>query len=284
MKIEQIETREALGWDNQTCLEQGGIKGLNVGSGIDFFNSYKDGEFLYIDIDSITDPHGISSSEGEIVRVNEEYYFLQQDVTKPMPLKPESFQWIFCEHFVEHIEPYDFYLQAKECYRLLKPGGTMRISTPNLSLYMQGYLDKDKDDAFFRRHHKELLGLIGGLLTRPGDRPLNEGEMAYAAQFWRNVDPDFTLESNDRADCNKRILDTLDRVLHRPAVMVNQIFQFYGHKWIYDIEELTYWLGKAGCSESQISVCDYRQGKDEQLYQLDRDYHNDESIYIEVYK
>ncbi len=45
----------------------------------------------------------------------------------------------------------------------------------------------------------------------------------------------------------------------RPAFMVNQIFNFYGHRWIYDADELRYVLASAGFA-SAMRVCSFRQG------------------------
>ena len=54
------------------------------------------------------------------------------DATRPFPLPSESFDFVFSEHMIEHV----YFLQGRqmitECYRILKPGGRIRIATPNL--------------------------------------------------------------------------------------------------------------------------------------------------------
>ena len=56
------------------------------------------------------------------------------DATKPFPLPPGSFDAVHCEHVIEHI-PYEGAMtMLAECHRILRPGGLLRIATPNLAL------------------------------------------------------------------------------------------------------------------------------------------------------
>jgi len=62
------------------------------------------------------------------------------DLTMPLPASSETITFIYCEHFIEHIS----FNQAKrlisECYRVLKPGGVLRVSTPSLRKLIDEYL------------------------------------------------------------------------------------------------------------------------------------------------
>ena len=55
------------------------------------------------------------------------------DATEPFPIPTGSIDYVFSEHMIEHIS----YLQGKEmlteCARVLKPGGKIRLATPDLS-------------------------------------------------------------------------------------------------------------------------------------------------------
>ena len=54
------------------------------------------------------------------------------DATQSFPLPSGSFDFIFSEHMIEHV-PFDQgQKMLRECYRVLKPGGKIRIATPNL--------------------------------------------------------------------------------------------------------------------------------------------------------
>lgn len=67
------------------------------------------------------------------------------DATKPFPLPSESFDAVQCEHVIEHVT-YDAGLaMLRECHRVLRNGGIMRIATPNLDLFRR-LLDGDDDD------------------------------------------------------------------------------------------------------------------------------------------
>lgn len=57
-------------------------------------------------------------------------YYL--DATLPFPFPDHCFDFVFSEHMIEHI-PFKYGLHMlAECKRVLKPGGVVRIATPNL--------------------------------------------------------------------------------------------------------------------------------------------------------
>ena len=54
------------------------------------------------------------------------------DATKPFPLSSNCFCFIHAEHMIEHIPVADGVGMLRECHRILRPGGVVRIVTPNL--------------------------------------------------------------------------------------------------------------------------------------------------------
>lgn len=54
------------------------------------------------------------------------------DATQLFPLPDDSFDLIFSEHMIEHVTFEQGLQMLSECYRVLRPGGTIRIATPNL--------------------------------------------------------------------------------------------------------------------------------------------------------
>ncbi len=58
------------------------------------------------------------------------------DGTKPFFFKDNTFDYIFCEHMIEHITCQEAMSMLKECSRILKPGGKIRISTPDLEVHL----------------------------------------------------------------------------------------------------------------------------------------------------
>jgi predicted SAM-dependent methyltransferase len=63
------------------------------------------------------------------------------DLTKRFPLPDGSFQYIFGEHVIEHLNYDDGLDMLRECYRVLAPGGKIRLATPNLLKYVQLFRD-----------------------------------------------------------------------------------------------------------------------------------------------
>ena len=54
------------------------------------------------------------------------------DATRRFPFKDGTFDYVFSEHMIEHISYADGVRMLSECYRVLRSGGTVRISTPDL--------------------------------------------------------------------------------------------------------------------------------------------------------
>ena len=63
------------------------------------------------------------------------------DATQTFPLPDCSFDYIFSEHMIEHVTYQNGKRMILECYRVLKPGGLLRISTPDLSFLVDLYKD-----------------------------------------------------------------------------------------------------------------------------------------------
>ncbi|MEJ0007424.1 MAG: methyltransferase domain-containing protein [Steroidobacteraceae bacterium] len=57
---------------------------------------------------------------------------LQHDATQPFPVPSESFDYIYTEHMVEHIPYVGAQAMFKECLRMLKPRGVLRVVTPSI--------------------------------------------------------------------------------------------------------------------------------------------------------
>jgi predicted SAM-dependent methyltransferase len=59
------------------------------------------------------------------------------DATKPFPIQDGVLSYVFSEHVVEHLSYVEGQAMMRECYRTLKPGGKIRIATPNLLKLIQ---------------------------------------------------------------------------------------------------------------------------------------------------
>ena len=54
------------------------------------------------------------------------------DATKKFPFENNSFDYIFSEHMIEHIDHAQGNFMLSECFRVLKPNGKIRIATPDI--------------------------------------------------------------------------------------------------------------------------------------------------------
>ena len=64
------------------------------------------------------------------------------DVTEGLPF--DEAQFIFAEHFIEHL-PFDAALQfLRECRRVLLENGVLRLSTPNLDWVLRSHYDPSR--------------------------------------------------------------------------------------------------------------------------------------------
>jgi predicted SAM-dependent methyltransferase len=61
------------------------------------------------------------------------------DATKPFPFDSNAFEFVYSEHMIEHIPFAAGQNMLRECFRVLKPNGTLRISTPNLAFLVDLY-------------------------------------------------------------------------------------------------------------------------------------------------
>lgn len=70
------------------------------------------------------------------------------DLGRDLPFPPESCSAIFSEHVIEHLSKSQGESLLRECYRVLQPGGVLRMSTPDTGRYLRSYAG----DREFLRH------------------------------------------------------------------------------------------------------------------------------------
>lgn len=177
--------------DDLLKIKRGKIK-LNVGCGTD----YKKG---WINIDNNSDD-------------NIEKLDLNWDLRNPLPFDDNSIDFIFNEHFFEHLTVEEAQPIMKDFERVLKPGGAMRIAMPDLEGVVNNYLHVPLDEDPVIKEFK------------------------------------------------------LDFVKTR-AEWMNISFREWGHKWLYDWEELERRLKDAGFT--QMERCKLRKSKYPELCNLE---------------
>ncbi len=130
---------------------------------------------------------------------------LKWDLRKPLPFPDNSVDFIYHEHMLEHLTVEEGQKFLKDCLRVLKSDGVMRIAMPDLYECVQMY----NNSSNWKEKDKESLRKFG-----------------------------------------------LEHVQNR-AEMINIDFRCWGHKWLYDWEELERRLREAGCEK--IKKCKLAQ-------------------------
>jgi hypothetical protein len=64
--------------------------------------------------------------------------------------------------------------------------------------------------------------------------------------------------------------------------MINQLFMRWGHRWIYDLDEITMVAMAAGFPRETITERRFQEGAVSEVCRLDRLVRSDESLYIEA--
>lgn len=139
---------------------------------------------------------------------------LNCDLSNGIPFENDSVVYIYNEHFLEHLTVKEGQVFLKDCLRVLKKGGVMRIAMPDLEFSVKEYFN------------------------------LN----------WKE----------DNAETFKKY--RLDFIQTR-AERLNMAFRWWGHKWLYDKEELERRLREAGFE--QIKFCDWNKSEHIELRNLE---------------
>lgn len=93
------------------------------------------------------------------------------DLLDPLPIPPSSIAFVYSEHFIEHISRDDALRLLRHVRRIIRPGGVVRVSTPDLRHLAEDYLAG--------RLTKDLLGWSPPTLCRM----VNEGMRLWGHIF-----------------------------------------------------------------------------------------------------
>lgn len=70
---------------------------------------------------------------------------LNYNLLKPWPLGNDSIRFIAASHLIEHFDLNNGIRFLKESFRVMEPGGVIRLSCPDLELYARNYVQRNKD-------------------------------------------------------------------------------------------------------------------------------------------
>lgn len=101
-----------------------------------------------------------TTEPGPVYLVDGTHHFTQLDINDPLPIADAAVDWVYAEHLVEHVPLGTAVAWLREVRRVLRPGGVLRLTTPDLAAYVHGYADRQ--GGFFARHRRRLRTLKVG--------------------------------------------------------------------------------------------------------------------------
>lgn len=136
------------------------------------------------------------------------------DCTFPMPFEPDTYDGIFSEHFIEHLHKHEGIRHLKDCKRILKPEGTIRIAWPAYE-HIE-WLTCEENEGKLNRH--------------PYVRTYKD---IWDQERERGVNPSWAVEP----DPNKSVQEN---------VTLNLLEQNGEHKYLWPVKEMIDTLAKIG--------------------------------------
>jgi ubiquinone/menaquinone biosynthesis C-methylase UbiE len=136
---------------------------------------------------------------------------LVHDLRKPLPFKDNDLTAIYASHVLEHLYLTEAKNLLRECYRVLAPGGILRVVVPDLRAMVMDY----------------VAGKPGCDWIEP------EGSLSPADMLNKRL--------GLRADSPPR-----GHIIYR---LYSILKDFHSHKWMYDAESLSKHLEQAGFAD-----------------------------------
>jgi predicted SAM-dependent methyltransferase len=92
------------------------------------------------------------------IDIDSEKADLKHDLKTPLPYEDNTVDFIYCEHFLEHLPVSDGLALLCECRRVLKPGGVVRVAVPNLNYLLFRYFFFWKRQSWYKKYGYEWIG------------------------------------------------------------------------------------------------------------------------------
>jgi len=237
------------------------------------------------------------------------------DITQGLPENDSVFDAVYHSHLLEHLTPQQAQSLFVECFRVLKPGGILRVVVPDLEQIARIYLRQLEqaahgDTAAARKYEwikLELLdqmvrttsgGLMGPYMSQPNlpHRKFIESRMGQELSASLTTSPPI---SPQRASLLKRCRDLVDQVRvylarfclgkKNSAYLDEALFRQQGeiHRWMYDRYSLQQLGAAAGFSQGRVCSAFSSEILDFQQFGLDTvddNIRKPDSLFMEFYK
>ena len=158
------------------------------------------------------------------------------DITKEFPFENNSVEYIYAEHFIEHLNWLDGIKFIINCYTTLRKGGILRLVLPDYKKIFQKYLEGDCN------YFKVFIDSLNENDLKYYLRVYNEPEKVRKERL-NNPPPDWHFTDKKKLKLRLRKFDYLIKVVDW------FVHQFGEHKILYDFESLEGLLKKVGFSK-----------------------------------
>jgi SAM-dependent methyltransferase len=131
------------------------------------------------------------------------------DITRPLPFDSDSFSAVYSSHVLEHLYLEDARSLLKECHRVLRRGGVIRIVVPDLQAMVSVYI-RNKSEALTTGSKQLAADALNEKLGFRGPRPPAGNALFRLYSLWKD---------------------------------------FHHHRWMYDSDSLIQYVREAGFEE-----------------------------------
>jgi predicted SAM-dependent methyltransferase len=243
---------------------------------------------------------------------------MQVDILRGLPFADATFEVVYHSHLLEHLSPVEGKALLKECWRVLKSPGRIRVVVPDLEAAARLYLHSleevltmEKPSVQHEHYEWSVLFLIdqmvrtqaGGQMAEFLRREVLSDESfvieqggGYVARSFRQPEaldklslPAHMFQWLKKGNLLKRLRRLMVRLL-MPDLYRQMLFQQSGeiHRWMYDRYSLPLLLQEVGFLNPQPLPADTSQIAGWESYHLDIDphgrVHKPLSLYVEADK
>jgi len=223
--------------------------------------------------------------------VSDDSLVIAHNLLDGIPFKNESFDLVYHSHVLEHFKKNDAYLFLKECHRVLKPGGIMRIAIPDLEKIAKSYLESIRQydmepNLINKANHEWMIIELVDQLTRH----TSGGEMMNYLLNKNILNQDFIFKRIGHESKMLTIQEPIINELHVYRYFRNLIKSFFfsykkfipdyvkigkfrlsgqAHQWMYDRLTISSMLTDLGFVNIQIKDALTSSIPNWEIYNLD---------------
>lgn len=187
---------------------------------------------------------------------------IAHDLTTGLPFADDRFEIVYHSHVLEHFTRQEALVFLRECFRVLKPGGVMRVVVPDLEaivrLYLEALEKARSGDKDWENHYDWLvLELYDQTI-----RAQSGGEMATYLEKKVIENRDFVLErvgleAKFIMDGNNEIPTNPNRALNPVQSSINRLLRVVKHPSLLKEQAIKLLLGQ---EYNLLELGRFRQG------------------------